>query len=894
MTTLAEGATAPADNLTEREARARAELISNPEYSIALTLSDDPSQPTFSSLTTIAFDVAEDAASTFVDLSAARVERVVLNGEPLPEAVRAYDGVRLHLHDLQRGANHLEVVADCAYHTIGVGLHRLVDPVDRKVYVYTHFEPFDAHKVFACFDQPDLKGRVSMRVTAPQNWSVCGNSSVVSRTDVAGGVCWTFKQTPLIPTYLVAFVAGEFHIVQTEHNGIPLGLWCRESLATYLDRQAPEIFEITRQGLDFFSEYFGLAYPFDEYNQLFVPEASMGAMENPGCVTFNELYIFRGQATENQLLRRAETILHEMAHVHGFGDVATMRWWGDLWLNETFATYMSNVAIDDATRFDNAWVDFANTVKSVAARQDQLVTTHRIADSVPDTDSVRRNFDGITYHKGASVMRQLAAWVGEDAFREGVQDYFRRYRWGNATLKDFLDCIGRASGRDVAAWSQQWLETAGMNVLRPQLRVDDDHYSEFAVIQTAAKEDHPTLRTHRIAVGLYDMQPDGHLRRRESVHVDIAGERTEVRELVGERAADLVLVNDLDLTFAKLRFDPGSVTTLLEHLSAIDDPLARALCWAALWDMTRDAELPTRRYVELVARHAQREEEPALIERVLSQAIAAIDQFSDPGHRDVARAQLRAAAAAQVEQLRPDSVTRLSWVRCMITTSSSAADLDWLAGALESRQVVPGVPMDTDLRWLAVARLATMGQLSAQDIVAELEVDPTDFGRRYAAASLAARPDPVAKEEAWRIIEELDRPLPPAWASVIHVPVSLATNAAIMRGFAFGGFIEGGFYRAGQEDLVRPYVARYAEQLLRVWAERSIEDAEEFAESLYPRYLTDDSVTAAVDRLLARDDLPSAARRILQEGRDGTLRARRAREADAAAAERETVGAPSR
>jgi aminopeptidase N len=877
-------AAAPADNLTQEDAERRAELISKLEYIIELTLSNDPSVESFRSVTSVVFDVARDDADTFIDLSARSVEEVALNGRVDEEARRAYDGVRLPLRGLRRGRNELRVVADCTYYTIGVGLHRLVDPIDHKVYVYTHFEPFDAHKVFPCFDQPDLKGTFTLQVTAPPVWSVCADSRVIERQSVDGATRWSFNRTPLIPTYLVAIVAGEFHIVRDEHRGIPLSLWCRESLAEYLDQQAADIFEITKQGLDFFRDYFGLEYPFDEYNQLFVPEASMGAMENPGCVTFNELYIFRGKATENQLLRRAETILHEMAHVHGFGDVATMRWWGDLWLNETFATYMSQLAIDDATRFDNAWVDFANTVKSVAARQDQLVTTHRIADSVPDTDSVRQNFDGITYHKGASVMRQLAAWVGDDAFRAGVQDYFRRYRWGNATLQNFLECIGRASGRDMASWSRQWLETTGMNVLRPEFEVRDGRYAWLDVVQGAAKPEHPTLRSHRIAVGLYDLHPDGALRLRAAYPVDVDGERTRVGALAGIAAADLVLVNDADLTFAKLRFDERSVHTLLDHLSALEDSLARSLCWAALWDMTRDAELPTRRYVELVTRHAKHEEEPALIERVLSQALAATDQFSDPSNRNHLRALLQASAREQIDSLPKDAVLRLSWTRCLIATSVSPKELDFLAALVEERERIEGVPLDTDLRWLAVARLATTGRYGVAEISAALELDPTDFGRRHAAASLAARPDATAKAEAWQIIREPSGMIPEAWQEVLVVPVSLATLAAIMRGFAFGAFVEGGFHRSGQEDVLRPYIASYAEQVPRMWKERSIEDAEEFTESMYPRYLTDDALIDAVDRTLALPGLPGAARRILQEGRDGTLRARRAREADAAAA----------
>jgi aminopeptidase N len=451
------------DNLTESDAQARAALLSNLSYEVSLVLSDDPHAETFQSATTIVFDAAHEGSETFINIAARSIDECTLNGKRLTETQHGFNGHVLWLRGLRAGSNRLLVIAQCEYQHTGVGLHRLRDPVDDEVYVYTHFEPFDAHKVLACFDQPDLKAGVTMSVTAPSAWRVCGNGRLL-RTEPRGALkTWHFNTTPPLPPYLIAVVAGKYHVVERKHRDIPMGLWCRESLATWVDAQADEIFEITASGLDFFERYFGLKYPFDEYNQLFVPEFNMGAMENPGCVTFNEAYIHRGRASEAQLQRRAETILHEMAHVHGFGDVTTMRWWGDLWLNETFATYMANLAMEKSTRFTNAWVDFANSVKSIAARQDQLVTTHRIADHVPDTVSVRQNFDGITYHKGAAVMRQLVAWVGDDAFMRGVQDYFKRYRWGNADLQQFLDCLRRASGRDLTRWGQDWLQTTGLN-----------------------------------------------------------------------------------------------------------------------------------------------------------------------------------------------------------------------------------------------------------------------------------------------------------------------------------------------------------------------------------------------------------------------------------------------
>jgi aminopeptidase N len=871
------------DNLTESDARARAALLSNLSYEVSLSLSDDPHAETFQSTTTVVFDAAHEGSETFINIAARSIDECTLNGKRLTAAQHGFDGTVLRLRGLRAGSNRLSVTAQCEYQHTGVGMHRLRDPVDGEVYVYTHFEPFDAHKVLACFDQPDLKAGVSMTVTAPVAWRVCGNASVV-RTEARGDVkIWHFKTTPPLPPYLIAVVAGKYHIVERKHRDIPMALWCRESLAEWVDEQAEEIFDITAAGLDFFEQYFGLKYPFDEYNQLFVPEFNMGAMENPGCVTFNEAYIHRGQASEAQLQRRAETILHEMAHVHGFGDVTTMRWWGDLWLNETFATYMANLALEKSTRFTNAWVDFANSVKSIAARQDQLVTTHRIADHVPDTVSVRQNFDGITYHKGAAVMRQLVAWVGDDAFKRGVQDYFKRYRWGNADLQEFLDCLRRASGRDLTSWGQDWLQTTGINTFHVRLTEQNGRYTSFAIEQSAIPE-HPTLRAHRAGVGLYDRDANGVIRLRKRVETDLTGAITPITELVGERVCDFILLNDGDLTFAKLRFDERSLETLKRDLSSIEDPLARALCWAAVWDLTRDAEMPAREFAELVARHAPAERDSLLVERVTSQARSSIDLYGDPSNRAAARGRLHGVAREQVRSETLADDLRLIWARILVATSSSDASLENVVSMLEGSETIRGVNVDTDLRWLIVGQLAEEGKADVALIQATMAGDPSDIGRRRGTACLAARPTTAAKEEAWQRVADPSVPMPAAWKGATDGELSVASMGAILRGFHIGSVGVAGMMAHGPDpELLRPYVTRYLDALPEVWAERTIDEAEMFTECLYPTHLVDETVVAAIDRAFESGELPGPAVRILREGRDGTLRARRARDLDAAA-----------
>ncbi len=871
------------DNLTESDAQARAALLSNLSYEVSLVLSDDPSAETFQSATTLVFDAAYEGSETFINIAARSIDECTLNDKRLTQAQHGFNGNVLFLRGLRAGSNRLSVTAQCEYQHTGVGLHRLRDPVDDELYVYTHFEPFDAHKVLACFDQPDLKADVTMSVTAPTAWRVCGNGRVL-RIEPRGAVkTWHFKTTPPLPPYLIAVVAGRYHTVERRHRNIPMALWCRESLATWIDAQADDIFDITAAGLDFFEKYFGLTYPFDEYSQVFVPEFNQGAMENPGCVTFNEAHIHRGQASEAQLQRRAETILHEMAHVHGFGDVTTMRWWGDLWLNETFATYMANLAMEKSTRFTNAWVDFANSVKSIAARQDQLVTTHRIADHVPDTDSVRQNFDGITYHKGASVMRQLVAWVGDDAFMRGVQDYFKRYRWRNADLQEFLDCLRRSSGRDLTRWGQDWLQTTGMNTFHAQLSEQNGRYATFVVEQTAIPE-HPTLRAHRAGIGLYDRDAKGVLQLRRRVETDLTGAITPITELVGERVCDLVLLNDGDLTFAKLRFDPRSLETLKADLSNLADPLARALCWASIWDLTRDGEMPAREFVELVARHAPGETDSLLVERVTSQARSAIDLYGDPANRNTARERLHQVAVAQVNSQALAAEPRLIWARILVATAALDASLARVAAVLDGGERIPGVELDTDLRWLILGQLSEEGKADVALIQATMAADPSDIGRRRGTACLAGRPTAAAKEEAWQRVVDTSAPTPAAWKGATDGELSIASMSAILRGFYIGSVGVGGMMAHGPNpELLRPYVHRYLDALPATWAERTIDEAAAFTQCLYPSYLVDDRVVAAIDLALAGGELPGPAVRILREGRDSTLRAQRAREVDRAA-----------
>jgi len=844
-------------NLRRDEARERARLLSGLSYEVHLDLTT--SEERFTSRTVIRFDCAEPGASTFIDLVAPVVTHVVLNGDDL--AADAHAANRIALSGL-RASNELVIEAECAYMRTGVGLHRFSDPVDGNVYVHTQFEPFDAHRVFACFDQPDLKAPWSLSVEAPAGWVCVSNTGVMNRPAGGEAGVWRFAPTAPLSTYIYALVAGPYHEVRDtwDAGGVDLGVYCRQSLAPHLD--AEEIFTITKQSFGFFTETFGYPYPFGQgvggaaqkYDQLFVPEFNFGAMENPGCVTFSESYLFRSKVTDAAREQRASTITHEMAHMW-FGDLVTMRWWDDLWLNESFATFIGTMALAESTRFDDAWAEFANQLKSWAYREDQLPSTHPIVADIVDTEAVRTHFDGITYAKGASVLKQLVAWVGRDGFIAGLRDYFQRHAFGNTDLRDFLGALERASGRELSEWSKLWLETAGVNTMRPVVAAAaDGRYTEVALEQESPAQ-WPTLRPHRVGVGLYDLR-DGRLERRRFVELDAEGPRTVVAALAGEPVADLLLPNDDDLAYTKIRLDPGSLRTAEAHLSTLPGPLPRALVWGAAWDMTRDAEFATRRFVRLVAGHATAETNIGVLQTLLRQASTATDVYGDPANRGALHALLADAALRELETAEGGSDLQLQWVRTLADNAVRPQDHDVLRSLLDGTRAIPGLAVDTELRWHLLITLAARGQTGEAAIAAELERDPTDAGERRAATARASLPHTDAKAQAWAaLVERRD--------------VSLAQMRALVAGF----------HHAGQEELLRPYRDRYVDALGGIWSSREPEEALLLSEGLFPGALIEQESVDAADRALALP-LPAPAQRILRESQDGIVRAMRARAAD--------------
>ncbi|MFI2633225.1 aminopeptidase N [Streptomyces collinus] len=858
----------PGTNLTREEAQQRAQLLAVESYGIELDLSGAQEGGTYRSVTTVRFDVtAENGAESFIDLVAPAVHEVTLNGDSLDPA-EVFANSRIALPGLLQGRNILRVVADCAYTNTGEGLHRFVDPVDDQAYLYTQFEVPDARRVFASFEQPDLKATFQFTVKAPDGWTVISNSPTPEPQDNV----WEFEPTPRISTYITALIVGPYHSVHSvyEKDGqsVPLGIYCRPSLAEYLDSDA--IFEVTRQGFEWFQEKFDYAYPFEKYDQLFVPEFNAGAMENAGAVTIRDQYVFRSKVTDAAYETRAETILHELAHMW-FGDLVTMEWWNDLWLNESFATYTSIAcqAAHPESRWPHSWTTFANSMKTWAYRQDQLPSTHPIMAEINDLDDVLVNFDGITYAKGASVLKQLVAYVGEDEFFRGVQAYFKAHAYGNTRLSDLLGALETTSGRDLKAWSKAWLETAGINVLRPEIETDGDGVvTSFAIRQEApalpaGAKGEPTLRPHRIAVGLYELDDDsGKLVRDERIELDVDGELTAVPQLVGRRRPAVILLNDDDLSYAKVRLDEQSLAFVTEHLGDFESSLPRALCWASAWDMTRDAQLAARDYLSLVLSGIGKESDIGVVQSLQRQVKLAIDLYADPAAREALLARWTDATLAHLRAAAPGSDHQLAWARAFAATARTPEQLDVLDALLDGSQTIEGLVVDTELRWAFVQRLAAVGRFDEAEIAGEYERDRTAAGERHAATARAARPTEEAKAEAWASVVDSDK-------------LPNAVQEAVI----------GGFVQTDQRDVLAPYADRYFEVVKDIWQSRSHEMAQQIAVGLYPTVQVSQETLDKTDAWLASAEPSAALRRLVSESRAGVERALRAQRADAAAGE---------
>jgi aminopeptidase N len=829
-------------SLRQDEALQRAALLAVDRYTIALDLTGALTEAEFDSTVTVQFACREPGAATFAEIRPAHLDQATLNGLAL-DPVSLTDN-RLPLAELQ-AQNTLTVRAKMAYSNAGVGLHRFIDPEDDRVYLYAQSFLDDAQRLFACFDQPDLKARFQLLVDAPIGWEVAANAP---GTQAAPGR-WEFELTEPLSTYFVTLIAGPYHVQRSSHDGIPLALYCRRGLARHLDDAAAEIFDITRACLDRYHELFAVRYPFQQYGQAFVPEFNAGAMENPGLVTIRDEFVYRGAVTETELAVRALVIAHEMAHMW-FGDLVTMRWWDDLWLNESFAEYMGHRMLVEATRFTDGWTEFAVARKGWGYADDQRPSTHPVApESLADASLALLNFDGISYAKGAATLRQLAVWIGDDAFIAGLRAYFGAHAFGNATLEDLLTALSQASRRDLAGWAKVWWREAQVNTLRPEVTLDaEGRYATVAVVQTAP-EDYPTLRPHHLAIGVYS---GGLLTARAAVDVEptVDNGRTAVPSLIGMPAGDLLLVNDGDLTYAKIRFDPESRAALARTLPRLVDPLSRALVWVAVCDAVRDAECPANDLVELCRVALPRENSLPVFRDVVRVVLTtAIDCYLPEADQPAARAMVAEVCRAAMQAAEPESGHQLLAARGYLAAAGpdDAADvLGWLDGTTTP----PGLRMDAEMRWTVLTRLCVLGLAGEADIESEYGRDHTAAGSEYAARCRAARPDEAAKAAAWRVIVDDDQ----------------LSNRLVVAAAE-------GFWQPEQTRLTEAYVQRFFDDAPAMAARRAPVVASRVADIAYPRYAVFESTVEYSERLLAAPDVPASLYRTVVDATDELRRA---------------------
>ena len=844
----------PGTNITQIEAAQRSEIIKVESYKIDLDVTTGAE--TFLVKTAIKFAGLKPGATTFIDCVGKRVISAKLNGADFDPK---FDGETIFLPAIAAD-NTLEIEHEGIYSNSGEGLHRFVDPADNEVYLYTQFETGDARRMYACFDQPDQKATFTISTITPKHWAVISNYGIESSKDLDGDRKHTqFATSQVISTYVTAIVAGAYTSVHDEYKGektIPMGIYARKSFFQYVD--AANIFEVTKQGFAYFEKTFGLAYPFGKYDQIAVAEYNWGAMENVGCVTFHEdVLIFRSKVTERSYISRASTIHHEMAHMW-FGDLVTMKWWQDLWLNESFAEWASYMAVSESTKYKNAWTEFNSVRKNWAYRADQLTSTHPIAVEMKDLDDVRTNFDGISYAKGASVLQQLVAHVGRDNFIAGLRKYFAKHAYGNTELSDLITELEAASGKDLTAWVATWLRTAGVNTLRPVITLDGDKYASVAVKQevppmpVGSKE----LRPHRLYIGLFDIAGDA-LVRRESIEVDIAGELTEIKDLAGKKSADLLLINDHDQTYAKLRFDDRSVATMKKYLGQLDDSLARGLIWASLWDSTRDGELSASDYIEIALGALKGEKDISMITATFTQIDTAIWAYLSPKNRDAVRLSVAGAAQDLLDSATPGSDAQLQFARAFANNAYTPAQFESLKAMLNGS--VNGLLMDADLRWFIFLCGVKRGVFGVADIQAEGDRDKTAHGKQYVAYAHAALPSHEAKAAAFKSITTDDL------SNTIHSYKCRGFNENI------------------HCDLLEAFVDDYFNAILEVWATKGYEIAETTATLTFPTWAISDETAKKAQHWLdvTGKNASAALRRTVAEGRDAMTRALKARAVDA-------------
>ena len=835
----------PGLNLTRDEALARAGVISEViRYDIELDLTRGDTD--FGSRTRVEFTAAPGGAA-FADLVSTNVRSIKLNDRDLDPGAHHQDS-RISLDDLAEH-NVLEVDADCQYMHTGEGLHRFVDPADGKAYTYSQFEVPDARRVYTTFEQPDLKSTFTLTVKAPKGWKVFSNAPTPSPEEDGDSWTYRFATTEKMSTYITAVVAGPYEgvtdtLTSSDGRTIDLGVYCRASVLEHLDADA--IIDITRKGFEFFEDAYGIAYPFTKYDQVFVPEYNAGAMENAGCVTFRDAYVFRTRPTEAQLESRANTILHELAHMW-FGDLVTMKWWNDLWLNESFAEFMSHLALAENTPYTEGWTGFM-VRKDWGLKQDQLPTTHPITAEIRDLADVEVNFDGITYAKGASVLRQLVSYVGRDAFFAGLHEYLTAHSYANATLADLLGELEKASGRDLAAWSKVWLEEAGVTLLRPSVETDEEGRITRLSIEQEAFSEGASLRPHRLAVAGYSLDGES-LQRVFHEELDVDGASTDVPSAEGVARPDFILVNDGDLAYAKIRLDEDSLAFAVANITRFTDSLTRGVVMAAAWDMTRDGQMKARDYLNLALTAVPAETNMQLLTLTLRHIDEAVRTFVAPDARAEAAETVGRRLLLLARTARSGSDAQRMLVAAAARNASNAEQFEAIKALYDGSATLEGLELDVDLQWSLLIALVRGGVAGDAEIDAREQEDDTMTGRQNAAAARAARDDAAVKEQVWeQVLGDKSIPNDTRWAMVSGFWAQARTTPS----------------------LYEPYVERYFAALAQVWEENTFHTAEDLTTLLFPSDLAGyapgvDVVRAGHEWIDANPGAPAGAVRIIRE-----------------------------
>ncbi|RSX55578.1 aminopeptidase N [Bifidobacterium dolichotidis] len=862
----------PGANLTRTEAEERKEIVQAPiHYNVALDLTRGPKD--FLSTTTIEFG-AERGVTTFLDLIANNVESIELNGKQLDPAIAFADN-RIELADLDE-RNTVTVVASCQYSNTGEGLHRSVDPSDGNIYMYSQFEVPDARRVYAVFDQPDLKASFDFSVVAPQSWIVTSNMPVaetepLDRMTVPGTMGdhadeatkrVVFETTPTMSSYLTAICAGpyaEWHTEYANEDGrtVPMAMYCRQALKDAMAKDVDYLFDITKKGFAFYAKTWGVPYPYAKYDQIYVPEYNAGAMENIGMVTIRDSYVFGSKVTDALAERRVVTVLHELAHMW-FGDYVTMKWWNDLWLNESFAEFTSTLATAEATDWKDAWATFCSGEKSWGLNQDQLSTTHPIVAPINDLNDTYVNFDGITYAKGASVLKQLVAYVGRDRFFEGINAYLNRYAYSNATLADLLHELEGTSGRDLTTWSQLWLEQSGINTMTTELVTSDgeeEKIAELALVQTAPVE-HNVLRPHRLAIGFYNEdEATGKIVRTDRIELDVDGDRTVVEEAAGKPMPAFLLTNDDDLTYTKLRFDAKSLQFALDNLYRFDDALARAVIWLSLWDMTRDGELPAEQFIATSLKALGTEHESTTFRYALQQIATTVWHYTNPAKRTeiaehVAQELWKLAAAAEAGS---DEQFQLANAYLTYGVKGDEEFVNNARGLLDGRIVLSGLEIDNNFRWAIISALAAVDAMSDDEVNKELAANETTENREFALGARAKRPTAEAKDWAFeQALRNMD-----------------LTNSQLEA-------VANGFSATPDVELANAYVDRFFNELDWIWKNRTFHMAEALIEGLYPVYADPKKLVEAGEAWLgSHADADNALKRMVLANVESSQRTQR-------------------